>query len=277
MKAGHWIKNLLCLESKEVGLSLSPRSILKRLILRIDTSHRIRYEPILKYLRNIDLTNLTILEVGSGSLGMTRFVEKNIIGADLSFEGPKLPFLKPVKSSVTDLSFCDHTFDLTVSVDMLEHLPESLRAEAISEMLRTTKKWMIITFPCGETAIRWENYAWKFWKRQIEKCRKESKKQRMIRRGGFLDEHRQYTLPSAEAVTKMIEYSSPSSVKVEVVENHSVLLWYLMAISKTRYNMFVWLMILVFSYMLGPVLKKGRWLGNYRTFLIVEKIDPSFG
>lgn len=55
---------------------------------------------------------------------------------DLLYDGKKLPFE-------------DKAFDVVVCIDVLEHVPPSLRRDLIAEMLRVTKKQLICSAPFG--------------------------------------------------------------------------------------------------------------------------------
>ena len=51
----------------------------------------LRYLPIVRYIKNSGLVNPSILEVGSGSLGIGPYLKKEFTGADIEFSGPKWP------------------------------------------------------------------------------------------------------------------------------------------------------------------------------------------
>ena len=52
----------------------------------------LRYLPMLKYINNSD----TVLEVGSGTLGIGPYLKRNFTGVDIEFSGPKWPKMKRV-------------------------------------------------------------------------------------------------------------------------------------------------------------------------------------
>src|SRR3990167_9084068 len=75
-----------------------------------------------------------------------------VTGVDKEFEPPFHPLLKRVRGDATDLKFGNDSFDVAVSVDMLEHLPKQRRQVAIGEMMRVAKDLVIIGVPCGKEA-----------------------------------------------------------------------------------------------------------------------------
>lgn len=52
-----------------------------------------------------------------------------------------------VKGSAADLPFGDATFDMAVSLDVLEHVPPEKRLQILDEMARVAREGMILTFP----------------------------------------------------------------------------------------------------------------------------------
>lgn len=95
-----------------------------------------------------------LLEVGSGSRGITAFLKEPVIGVDVKFVGQLSPNLTPLKASATDLPFRNGSFDRVVCSDMLEHLESHQRKIAIMELLRITKGTLFLAFPCDDAARR---------------------------------------------------------------------------------------------------------------------------
>jgi hypothetical protein len=113
----------------------------------------VRYYPIVRILRSEGLfKNGTLLEIGSGPVGIGLFRKAPFIGCDVSFDfEPRAP-LFPLMASATELPFADHLFDVVLASDMLEHVPVPLRTKVVSEALRVSKKLAIFAFPSGEAA-----------------------------------------------------------------------------------------------------------------------------
>lgn len=115
-----------------------------------------RYLPVVEWIRRqqsaINNRQSTILEVGSGGLGIAPYLKQPVTGVDLQFDPPIHPFLTPVVGDATNLKFPDNSYDIVVSMDMLEHLPKEKRQRAISEMLRVAREIVVIGVPCGKAS-----------------------------------------------------------------------------------------------------------------------------
>jgi SAM-dependent methyltransferase len=127
-----------------------------------------RYWMVIQMFRDRFRPDVKILEVGSGSGGITEFLEYPVTGVDTAFERTAeraTPYLDPVVGSATDLPFEDASYDIVLTCEMLEHLSPADREPAIREMLRVTRPGgrFIATFPADATAGRldsWLNHAY---------------------------------------------------------------------------------------------------------------------
>ena len=96
--------------------------------------------------------NLTILEIGSGGLGIAPYLKMPVTGVDVEFKPPLHPNLTRIAGKAEKLDFGDQSFDVVISSDMLEHLPPDMREKAIFEMIRVAKHGVVIGVPCGAEA-----------------------------------------------------------------------------------------------------------------------------
>jgi len=108
----------------------------------------LRYLPVVKQISK----NQSVLEVGSGSLGIGPYLKRPFTGLDVNFSGPTWPQMQRLKSSATKIPKPNNSFDVVISMDMLEHLPAQKRQLAIAEMLRVANKKVIIGIPTGKLA-----------------------------------------------------------------------------------------------------------------------------
>jgi hypothetical protein len=112
-----------------------------------------RYYPIVRILKSHGLfDDASLLEIGSGPIGIGRFRKIPFIGCDLSFPFPPLWPMTPMIASAAQLPFKDNEFDIVLASDVLEHIPPDLRKTVIGEALRVTRKLAIFAFPSGPLA-----------------------------------------------------------------------------------------------------------------------------
>ncbi len=137
--------------------------------LEISINTKIRYAPVvtkLRWLKNLN-KNLKVLEVGSGSKGITRFFKHQIIGVDLEFQDYKNKYLNEVQIYPNKkYPFKDNEFDVVVAVDVIEHIPRKERKRVLKEMLRVSKKYIMIT--CPFTISRWDKKVLVNWPKSSE-------------------------------------------------------------------------------------------------------------
>jgi hypothetical protein len=96
----------------------------------------LRYENVLK------LVTGAVLEIGSDDYSTLAQLHNDTLTTDIR--------LKPgimLVASATNLPFKDGSFDTVVAVDVIEHLPKSLRNIAIQEMVRVAGSRVVISTP----------------------------------------------------------------------------------------------------------------------------------
>lgn len=115
-----------------------------------------RYFPIVRVLRQHLNGSDSLLEIGSGSVGVGKFYPAAFVGCDVSFPfKPKRPML-PVIATATNLPFRDRSFDAVIASDVLEHIPPSHRESVIQETLRVARKIAVFGFPSGAEAFEYD-------------------------------------------------------------------------------------------------------------------------
>lgn len=132
--------------------------------LEVSINMKLRYLPVVAKLKRLRKQNkkLKVLEVGSGSKGITRFFRYPVTGMDIEFQDHKNKYLKEIKGSATKkFPFKNDEFDAVIAVDSIEHFPKQKRPVALKEMLRVSKKHIIITAPFKIT--RWDRRVLKKW------------------------------------------------------------------------------------------------------------------
>ncbi|MCU1301035.1 MAG: hypothetical protein JWQ87_1319 [Candidatus Sulfotelmatobacter sp.] len=115
-----------------------------------------RYYPILRALKPQLSKGDSLLEIGSGSVGIGMFYRARFVGCEIKFaDPPKAPML-PVVASAMNLPFEDRSFEGVVVSDVLEHVPPGLREVVIKETLRVASKIAIFGFPSGNKALEYD-------------------------------------------------------------------------------------------------------------------------
>ena len=133
----------------------------------LDTA--LRYKTAIGLLADRYRPDLDVLEVGAGSGGITEFLAHPVTGVDIAFDRTaerETAWLTRVEASASALPFPDASFDVALSLEMLEHVPAEDRQVVLREMLRVLRPGgrMIVSFPSDETALAldvWLNEAYK--------------------------------------------------------------------------------------------------------------------
>ena len=110
---------------------------------------KLRYAALFELQPALADPNRHILEVGSGSEGIARYLKRSVVGVDRSFAAPVNRWLHPVRGSILGLPFSDRAFDDVVCVDTLEHLDGGDRPRAIAELVRVAASRVILSGPVG--------------------------------------------------------------------------------------------------------------------------------
>lgn len=128
---------------------------------------------------------------------------------DSHFDRERHALLIPVQGLAGQLPFNDGSFELVVSLDLIEHVPREGRAEVIADMFRLSSSLLIIGCPVGKAA---------------ESCDREFAA--WLRRAGkqvpsWVSEHFERGVPTEQEMLSAIK-SVPSVGRVEVFPNENV-------------------------------------------------------
>ena len=221
----------------------------------------IRYTPIVNQIKRLKLEDSKILEVGSGSLGITPYFKKQIDGVDINFTGPKSPYINELKGEATKLPFRKNSYDVVISVDTLEHLKSDDRPKAISEIMRVAKRLVVIVVPVGEISQNQDKELYEYWKK-IFKVDNQ-----------FLNEHVKNGLPEVEEILVNID-----KFKRALGKNAKVISYPNLNISVRNILMKTWISrnkLIYYMYMKGylfllPLLKHANFGNCYRRVFVIE-------
>jgi SAM-dependent methyltransferase len=154
----------------------------------------LRYDPVVRLLEQ--LRGGRLLDVGSGSYGVARWLSPrwDVAAADVSFDdyggaqGPVRRGARPVLASVAALPFRDRAFDAVLSLDVHEHLPVHLRETALAELVRVTRRRLIVACPTGPAALEADRELYELYRRRDG---------RVIR---WLAEHVEHPMPERDRI-----------------------------------------------------------------------------
>lgn len=221
----------------------------------------LRYFPVVSEIKKAKLTNSKILEIGPGSLGIVPYLKKPIDGIDVDFSGPKAILLNKIKGSAWDLPFRNKIYDVSISVDVLEHIEPGLRERAVFEMLRVTKQLTIIVVPCNEESEQQDKELQTHWNKTF------------VKKNQFLDEHVKYGLPKSDEILVYIDRSLRKLDKKAKIKSYSNLnlgirkilmhTW----ITKSKYLYYLYLKGYLF---LLPLLKLSNFGKTYRRVFVIK-------
>ncbi len=94
----------------------------------------------------------TILDAGCGSGIVTNTLvdQWDVMGCDISQTALAQVNAPTVLADLTDLPFEDNQFDLVLSSDVIEHIPDDVYRSAIDEIARVAGKYILIAVPYRE-------------------------------------------------------------------------------------------------------------------------------
>lgn len=256
---------------------LSPgviKEVLKKIYLWSQRDYLIRYLPVLKELNRFPSLVL-VLEVGSGSLGLSRYTRKRIMGVDLKTTGPHCQNMLLTGASAESLPFKDSSFDLVVSLDMLEHIPSENRVDVIRELFRVAKNKIFLGVPTFEIAKEFEDKVRKIYEGKINNWKgSPQSREKFIKRNAFLLEHDKFGLPKESEVLSCLNKCIAAGnykVEIKIIDNESIFVWYYAVLGDMKYNYLRWFITTIFFILFFPLLSRIKFGGCYRKIFVLEK------
>lgn len=214
----------------------------------------LRYLPIIKKIKHLGLVDNSILEIGSGSLGIAPYIGKPIIGIDVDFAGPQIDILTKIRGSATKIPFKNKSFNIVLMVDVLEHLPTKERKKAIEEAVRVSNRLLVIATPEGKLSEQEDHYLSKYYKRVYGK------------EFPFYIEHLGYGLPRREWINDTINsvaVKRKRNISIEIEGNINLTLHRFLMKGWMTKNFFVDLIFRKFFLTLIPIM---GFLNNEPTY-----------
>jgi SAM-dependent methyltransferase len=94
----------------------------------------------------------SVLDVGCGNGVFTNLVESSRFKVGLDLSKVAIMHVVPprLQANAAHLPFADSSFDATISMEMLEHLKSTTYQAALGELLRVSRRYILITVPYNE-------------------------------------------------------------------------------------------------------------------------------
>ncbi len=225
----------------------------------------LRYAPVISEIEKIKIPNAKILEIGSGSLGITPYLKQNIDAVDVDFSGPPSPYIKKIKGKAWSLPFAKNSYDITISVDVLEHIPPQLREKSIFEMIRVTNNLAVIVVPTSQESESQDKDLQAHWNKTFKI------------KNQFLDEHVKYGLPQSENILVYIDRSKRllgKDLKVRSYPNLNLAIRNILMRTWISNNRYLYYLYLKGFLPLVPLLKFANFGKTYRRVFVIEFARP---
>lgn len=203
---------------------------------------------------------VSILEVGSGALGIGEYFPGKFVGCDVAFDGRPVSNMQAVKASSLTLPFRDGAFDVVISSDMLEHLATEERPVALAEIARVTGRVAVVGCPVGSRALNCDKRLAHFLAR------------RKVAQPVWLLEHLEKGFPSTESITSVLDQLN----QLYTVHRNESAPWHLlvMLLEATRAGRYLAVIDRHFRFLAPAYLHTTRRLGStYRVIFVIKKQD----
>lgn len=185
-------------------------------------NHLVRFAPVLELILAAGTPVGTLLDVGSGSQGIKALLPEGwaVTALDADFEDyaptREAHCLAPYQQlgDVRGMSFRERSFDVTIAIDLLEHLAPEDRVQAISEICRVTRRRAVIACPAGNAALEGD-------RRVADRFTAAGRT-----KPGWLTEHLENGFPTADQVTAAAQpFGGVTVLPNENVHAHERLVW----------------------------------------------------
>ncbi len=214
----------------------------------------LRYLPIVTEINKYP-PEFTILDVGSGSLGITPYLKRKVTGADKEFLGPETQLLKRVKTSAIKLPFNNSSYDIVLCVDVLEHVSPNKRSLVVGELIRIAKNKVFLSFPSGEYATKEDQFLFAYLNKKLHKTDQ------------YLAEHLKFGLPDINIINSYIP-KTLNRVTINYVNIYLHRIILIMQFSDKRLGKIISSFIFI---LMLPIFSFINFEPTYRKLIIVDK------
>ncbi|HQZ97968.1 MAG TPA: class I SAM-dependent methyltransferase [Pyrinomonadaceae bacterium] len=234
---------------------------IRKTLYKMAWDTRCRNVDVARILRPFVNAETTVLDAGCGEYGLSAFVAaKSVVGVDILPTDVKVDGFTFIHGSIITLPFAERSFSVAALVDVLEHLPEGLRPEAIRQLVRVAKDTIIITFPAGKIA------------REIDEAFNTKLVASHQEVPDWLSEHLENPYPDANEVAEMLRTEAENTGgKIKVTIHHSehlsVARFLRNAASTSKY---LYLFGNLAAGFLLPLMPKASEANGYRAIILAE-------
>jgi hypothetical protein len=145
---------------------------------------------------------LKILDVGCGMVGIASYLRGwRVVGVDPEMTGSAWCRSPVLAASAAALPFADRSWDVVTCVDVLEHIEPPLRVAVMEELIRVSRRWVLVAFPSGHEA------------RQADLRAETAYREAGIAPPAWLSEHVRHPLPDPDELANALP-SSPAGLRV---------------------------------------------------------------
>ena len=215
-----------------------------------------RFFPILRALETKFVSSGSLLEVGSGSLGLGEFwTHHPFVGCDVTFSSRPVKNMRAVRCSGHQLPFKDRAFDAVVVSDVMEHIPTGQRQEVVAEVLRVARTIAVFGYPCGQNAFELDKRLYRDYQR------------RNLPAPVWLEEHMLHQFPDEDLLQKLPGWKS------EVIPNESLGFHYWMMRREMfrPWNYAFHLMLWIMPKLMERLLQQANKEPSYRKIVVLTR------
>lgn len=219
-----------------------------------------RYLAAKSIIQRQNLSAPAILDVGSSGMGLSIYWQggpAHLIDLDPVYPAYHLSECQ-VQATAERLPFEDKSFDVVVSIDMLEHVPPDQRAAVIKDMLRVSSRLLVLAVPAGPDAQAQDAEV----ARRYKDRRGQSFK--------FVEEHILYGLPEPQAISGWIAGALKQLDRVGRVEMQNNANLFMRSVAMQWFIEDRWGLLQKAMLVAMPVLYRLSWGPCYRKIFVVS-------
>ena len=178
-----------------------------------------RYGPVVRRLGPMARNGACVVEIGANEAGLARFANARTVVMDRAHDhlvaARDTQPVMPVQADIARLPFAAGSVEVLICLDTFEHLPDSARQMAVSEITRclAPSGRAVVSFPSGEAAMRAEE--------RVRRAYQALTGQPLR----WLEEHIEQGLPDAEALRADFEQAIGASHTVSLRWNANAAVW----------------------------------------------------